>query len=193
MSKYQVKFYKGTYAQRQRAANADKAKIYIEQHFNSVNEKSNYTLANVATNAGAQSKAIAQSYVDRCSEAFGVPKANNDFAKNGVSVGGAGKRGNANLLLTNMPAVLLEPLFVSNPKHAEIVRSEAGRQRLAQILADTIIEFLPVGGLVAFSVGHKYKPAPKDKDRGAPVYGGGTEADFAEDVLIRAKAILESV
>ena len=48
------------------------------------------------------------------------------------------------------------------------------------------------GGLIGFSVGHKYKTS-NPNDRGAAVYGGGTEADNAEAVLEKAKALLEKI
>ena len=88
-----------------------------------------------------------------------------------------------------MPALLLEPLFGSNPQHAEWIRSESGQQRLAQILVESIQRFFPGGGLVGFSVGHKYKTS-RPNDRGAAVAGGGTEADFAELVLQKAHTLL---
>ena len=90
-----------------------------------------------------------------------------------------------------MPAVLLEPLFASNPQQAEIIRSKSGQAVLAQILAESIRRFFPKGGLVAFSVGHKYKTSAPN-DRGAPLAGGGDEADFAEKVLEKAAQILTS-
>jgi hypothetical protein len=91
-----------------------------------------------------------------------------------------------------MPAILLEPLFVSNPQQAEWVRSEAGQTRLAGILCDSIRRFFQDGGLIGFSVGHKYKRSSPN-DRGAAVVGGGWEADYAEQVLLKAKAMLEQV
>lgn len=186
---FQPKFYTGEYIDRQRAANKDKAIVYVEQHFNSPGANSNYALANVATNGGATSKAIARAYVERICRTFGTSKANNDFAKDGVSIGGYQQRGNKNLFSTNMPAVLLEPLFASNPKHAEIIRSEDGQRKLATCLVETIKEFFPHGGIVAFSVGHKGKPS-KPRDRGVELSGGGAEADYAEKVLKIAAEML---
>jgi len=90
-----------------------------------------------------------------------------------------------------MPAILLEPMFVSNPQHAEWVRSTAGQDKLARILADSIIEAFPDGSRIGFSVGHKYKTS-RPRDRGAAVYGGGTEADYAEIVMGKAKDILKN-
>lgn len=187
--KYKVNFYTGEYGTRQRAANADKVICYLEQHFNGGAETSNYTLAVVGTNAGSTSKAIAKAYVDRVSKAFGVPLANNNFARNGVSIGGYKLRGNANLTTTKMPAVLLEPLFASNPKHAAWIKSEAGQEKLAMAIVETIREFFPNGGTVGFSIGHIGKPS-QPKDRGVPLYGGGTEAEYAGSVLLRAANLL---
>ncbi len=45
---------------------------------------------------------------------------------------------------------------------------------------------------MGFSVGHKYKTR-NPNDRGASVYGGGWEADYAEMVLEKSKAMLENV
>lgn len=189
--KFQVKFYKGDYAARQKAANRDNAVLYIEQHFNGGSATASYALANVGTNAGAKSKAVARDYVAEICATFGVKPANNDFACEGVSVGGYKGRGNSNLILTNMPAVLLEPLFATNPQYAEIIRSEDGQMSLALCLADTVKKHFPNGGLIAFSVGHRYKTT-SPKDEGVPLSGGGTEAEYAEKVLLKAKEILES-
>ncbi len=190
--KFSVKFYKGDYPKRQRDANADKAVLYVEHHFNGGSATANYSLCNVATNAGQKSKQFANSYVNRISHAFDTPLANNNFAKGGVSVGGFKGRGNGNLSATNMPAVLLEPLFGTNPIYSAIIKSESGQIELARCLVETIREFFPDGGLIAFSVGHKYKTS-KPFDRGVALAGGGTEADYAEKVLIKAAAMLSAL
>lgn len=91
-----------------------------------------------------------------------------------------------------MPAILLEPLFASNPRHAEWIRSESGQIRLAQMICDSIQRFFQSSGLIRFSVGHKYK-TQNPNDRGAEVYGGGWEADYAEMVLEKSKAMLENI
>lgn len=181
---YTVKFYKGDYVTRQRAANADKALLYVEQHFNAVESpKPNYAHAKVATNGSERSVNIARSYAYRIAEAFGISVG---FDR-GVDRGG---RGNGNLFDTKMPAVLLEPLFISNPTGAEWVKHPEGQRKLAKALVDTVRSFFPKGGLIAFSVGHKYRTS-RPNDRGASVYGGGTEAEYAEIVLNLAKQMLE--
>lgn len=107
-------------------------------------------------------------------------------------VGGYNGRGDGNLRLTDMPAILLEPLFASNPQHAEWIRSDAGQARLARILSESIQRFFQKGGVIGFSVGHKYKTS-RPNAQGAAVYGGGWEADYAEKVLEKAKVLLEAV
>jgi len=193
---YKVKFYTGEYAQRQRAANRDGAVCYAEQHMNSGSTTADYTVAVVATNASQKSKDWARYYAKSVAKHFQIKVANEggDVGDDGLFVGGwDGKRGNANLSETAMPAVLLEPLFAGNPKHAAWIRSEQGRVALARILAESIKRFFPKGGLVAFSVGHRYKPS-NPHDRGAPVHGSLklAEADYSEMILLEAMRMLEA-
>jgi N-acetylmuramoyl-L-alanine amidase len=183
---YTVKFYRGDYSARQRAANADQAVCYFEQHFNStVNRGANYALAVAATNASARSKSWGRWYAARAAEALKIGLGGSD----GLLIGGYQGRGNQNLLYTKMPAILGEPCFVSNPSGAAVVVYGEGRELLAKILADSVRQFFPGGGLVAFSVGHKYKTS-NPNDRGAVVLGGGWEADYAEKVLLLAARML---
>ncbi len=187
--KYTVKFYKGEYRHRQDMANLDKAVAYVEHHFNAGSPTANYTVVIVGSNASRKSIEWGKDYTRAVCKAFStVP--GGDF-ESGVKVGGYDGRGNGNVVHTKMPAILLEPLFTSNPSHADRMRDRQGQTLLAKALADSIRKHFPNGGLIAFSVGHKYKVS-KPADRGAPVVGGGTEADIAENVLLIAKAMLES-
>ena len=182
---YTVKFYKGEYLQRQLAANADKAVAYVEHHFNSAGPTANYALVVVGSNASQTSVNWGSWYAKAVAQQFG----SRVYQQDGVSRGGLDGRGDGNVKHTTMPAVLLEPLFVSNPQQAEIVRSASGQAALARILAESIRRFFPLGGLIAFSVGHKYKTS-RPNDRGAALAGGGSEADYAEKVLEQAAALL---
>jgi hypothetical protein len=185
--RYEVRFYTGEYKTRQLHANRDGAIAYVEHHFNAGSEKASYAVVVVGSNASARSKSWGRWYSRRCAEVFSLRVGGDD----GLLVGGYEGRGNANVFHTKCPAILVEPLFCSNPRHAAIIRSLEGRLKLAEILAASIREFFPKGGLIAFSVGHKGKPS-KPRDRGAAVYGGGSEADFAEMVLLEAKLMLET-
>lgn len=186
---YEVRFYRGEYRERQRQANEDGCVAYVEQHFNSSSSPAaNYTVVIVGSNASQTSRNWGRWYAHAVGREFGIPVRGAE----GIVVGGYEGRGDYNLRFTAMPAVLLEPLFVSNPVHAEWVRSESGQMRLARILSDSVQRFFQTGGLIGFSVGHKYKTSRAD-DRGAAVYGGGWEAEYAEEVLNRAKTLLEAV
>ena len=183
---YDVVFYSGDYPARQRAANADGCVAYVEQHFNSASDPSaNYAVVVVGSNASATSKNWGRWYAAACAATFGI-------RDNGVLVGGYNGRGDGNVRHTTMPAILLEPLFGSTPRHAEIIRSAAGQRQLAQILVDSIRRFFPSGGRIAFSIGHKGRTS-KPNDRGAAILGGGAEADFAEPVLRLAQQMLEAI
>lgn len=183
---YEVRFYKGDYLQRQLAANADKAVAYVEHHFNSsASASAGYTVVVVGSNASNTSRNWGRWYARAVAEQFGTQVGGDG----GLLVGGWNGRGDGNVKHTKMPAVLLEPLFASNPQQADAIRSDAGQAALARILAESIRRFFPDGGLIAFSVGHKYKTSSPN-DRGAALAGGGTEADHAEKVLEKAARLL---
>lgn len=186
---YSVRLYKGNYLDRQRQANADKCVAYVEYHFNSSESPAaGYAVSITGANASQTSRNWGRWYAQAVGREFGVPVGGDQ----GIVVGGYNGRGDYNLRFTDMPAILLEPLFASNPQHAEIIRSTDGQARLASILCDSIQRFFQKGGPIGFSVGHKYKTS-QPGDRGASVAGGGWEADYAEAVLQKAKAQLERI
>lgn len=188
MSRYKVKFYTGSYAFRQGSANADKCVCYVEHHFNaSITQSANYSLVVVGSNASRTSKEWGKYYANSVAKQFDIKSYNNG---EGIIVGGFGGRGDGNIRSTNMPAILLEPMFCTNPQAASIIKSEEGQKILATILIDSITTFFPQGGLVGFSIGHKGNTA-RPGDLGAAIYGGGWEADYAEKVLDLAKMGLE--
>lgn len=183
---YKVKFYKGDYFERQQAANADGAVAYVEHHFNSsASPSAGYAVVVVGSNASSTSRNWGRWYAKAVADQFGTQVGGDQ----GILVGGWEGRGDGNVRHTKMPAVLLEPLFASNPQQADAIRSDAGQAALARILVESLRRFFPDGGLVAFSVGHKYKTSSPN-DRGAALAGGGTEADNAELVLQRAAKLL---
>ena len=185
---YTVRFYKGEYSDRQKQANKDKCVAYVEHHFNSSsNQTANYSVVITGANASQISQNWGRWYARAVAQEFDVPLGGDQ----GIMIGGYGGRGDFNLRFTDMPAILLEPLFASNPQHARIINSEDGQAKLAEILCASIQRFFQKGGLIAFSVGHKYKTSAPN-DRGAAVIGGGSEADYAEAVLLKAKDLLEA-
>ena len=186
MAKFETFWAKGDYRDRQLAANSEKCCCYLEQHLNALGKDDpetqgdNPALIIVGSNASQTSKNWAAWLAEAFAAEFGI--------KNGGVIVGP-KRGDFNLRYTSMPAVLLEPLFVSDPTQAAILKSNDGQERLARVVSESIRRFFPKGGKVGLSVGHKYKTS-KPHDRGAPVYGGGWEADIAEEVLARVDRML---
>jgi hypothetical protein len=186
---YKVRFYEGDYLKRQQKANEDDCVCYVEQHFNwSSSPSANYAVVVTGYNASQTSKNWGRWYANAVAREFDIPISGD----RGILVGGFNGWGDFNLRFTEMPAILLEPLFCSNPQQAEWIRSDEMQNRLARVLGESIQRFFPGGGLVAFSVGHKYKKSHPN-DRGAKVYGGGVEADYAEEVLKKAKIMLEDI
>lgn len=191
MSQYRVKFYSGDYPARQRAANQDKAIVYIEGHANSAESPtSDYSMAVVASNHSDKSMQMAREFASECGTVFDVggSKDVDIYGSTGVRIGG---RGDGNLSHTDMPAVLLEPVFASNPKQAVIVESDEWLDKLAGIIDTLVRQHFPQGGLVAFSIGHIGKTSAP-KDCGAVWHGSRfkTEAEYATEYLHRAAALL---
>lgn len=183
MALYKAKQYSGEYKTRQLAANKDKAVAYVEFHANGSDSRTpNYALAVVADNASGTSQRWGKWWSAKIAEVFG----NRD---NGIVIGGFGGRGNHNLKFTDMPAILLEPFFITSQEGAMWAKRRVEDQ--AQVLVASIRQFFPQGGLVALSLGHKGKPS-KPHDRGVQSLSGEWEADLMEPVLLRAKALLEA-
>jgi len=179
----------GDYRERQEQANADRCVAYIEHHFNSsASPTASYAVVITGSNASQTSRNWGRWYAQAVAREFNVGIGGDQ----GILVGGFEGRGDFNLRFTDMPAVLLEPLFASNPRQAEWISGDDGQARLARVLCDSIRRFFQSGGLIGFSVGHKYKRSAPG-DRGAAVVGGGWEADFAEQVLLKAQTLLEQV
>jgi hypothetical protein len=185
---YQVHQARGALYARQMAANEAHALGYYEQHLNATTDpKVNYSMAIVTPNASDKSKAWARSYTRLCAKEFGIRDA-------GIVVGG---RGSYNLKFTRMPAFLAEPGFISNPAFADVVRTGEGVDALARCLVGSIREHFD-SGLIALSVGHKYR----DKaDPGAQVYqtpgtedpAWNDEAEICDAVVETASEMLRAV
>lgn len=189
MTQYRVNIYYGDYRERQAAANRDKAALYLEQHINSSAQQSpDYGLAVIATNGSQRSYEIAHWYAKEAGTRFDVggPDDADVGYGDGVRKGGDG---NDNLYYTDMPAVLLEPWFASNPEQSKLMNSPKGIEMAARLLEGTVRRFAEPGALIAFSVGHLGKRSNPD-DRGAVIYNGGTEADWSQSVMTRAAALL---
>ncbi|MEQ8222159.1 MAG: S41 family peptidase [Candidatus Eremiobacterota bacterium] len=183
---YKVKFYRGDYRDREEKANEDGAICYVEQHFNSTggDPNTNYTMVLITTGASDFTRTWAEYYMNRVSEQFQL----NKWKKDGIKVLVQGDRGYGNLKYLKMPAILPEPFLICNSTGVEWAKTR--QDELARILVDSIYKFFPEGGLVAFSVGHKYKIS-NINDKGACPFEGICEIDFNEAVLEKAAKILD--
>lgn len=179
----------GEYRDRQEAANKAGVDLYLEQHINSsTSDTPDYALGVVATNASERSKEVAMWYAAEAGARFDVggPDDHDVGYGDGVRVGG---RGNGNLYYTNMPAVILEPWFASNPTQAKKMNTPSGIREAAELLAETVKMFVPENGSVALSVGHAGKPS-RPNDLGAAIVGGGTEAGWSQKVVALAERLI---
>ena len=207
MSKYSVLWVadeenRRDYRARQLYANAKGAICFIEGHHNAnmysvdINGDGvadvdapgvadNPTSVLVCDNASAKSMDMGTYFAAECAKAFKIPN-------RGLVVRKPGERGYYNLYYTNMPAVLLEPLYVSDAEVAVIAQSEHARDTIAQLIANMVRKYFPNGGVVAFSVGHLFKLSSK-WDRGAPVVGTGgkvAEGDLVLEYMRKAAELL---
>ncbi len=77
------------------------------------------------------------------------------------------------------PAVLLEPLFVSNPEQVAWLHDDANFKKLGEVVATAILASTKDGDTVGLSIGHLGKDS-SPKDRGATCRGHDTEAEHGE-------------
>ncbi len=83
------------------------------------------------------------------------------------------------ILAYHCPAVLLEPLFISNPTQAAWIRDAANLTSLGQGIARAIKANTAEGAKIGLSIGHLGKDSAPD-DRGARHAIEGWEADYAK-------------
>lgn len=178
---YEVRFYSGDYRARQIAANADDAKLYVEGHLNSFDGSKNHALALVASNASERSKAVARRFTRNVAAEFALPNA-------GARIVEPRERGNYSLAFTKMPAFLAEPFYIDTAAGAQWARSRY--TDIADCLVAAIREQFPLGGLIAFSIGHVGKTS-NPSDRGALSALGDWESDLVTPYMKRAGQLLE--
>jgi len=140
----------GDYAARQASANRLKAVCYYEQHMNSYSLSApQYGLVQVAHNASDRSKDWAADLAARWQNITGLPTRTRQ-TRNGA-------RGNHNIALTDMPAILGEPGPINHASFDDWMDSEPNRRLLALAVAESIKAAFPGGGKVALSIGHRGK------------------------------------
>jgi N-acetylmuramoyl-L-alanine amidase len=88
-------------------------------------------------------------------------------------------------------AILLEPLFVSNPDQTAWIHDAANLSRLAEQVAEAIVSATQESDLIGLSVGHRYKTS-SPHDEGAPCRLGDNEADHNESLCNKVAELLGS-
>jgi len=87
------------------------------------------------------------------------------------------------------PAVLIEPLFVSNKQQADWIHDDANIARLAQTVAAALVAATQPGDLIGLSIGHLGKDS-SPHDTGADCIDGDTEATHGEKLALAVRALL---
>jgi len=178
----------GDYDDRQAAANKAGCICYYEQHMNSYTTAApQYGLVQVAHNASATSHAWATDLARRWQATTGLPTRKRQTANHA--------RGNYNIALTAMPAILGEPGPISHRAFDRWMEGAGNRARLAADVAASIMVMFPDGGKVALSKGHLGKTSnPRDTGAGDSDPAGSpndqTEGWFNADVIDRIAVYL---
>ncbi len=176
-----VVFLTGDYALRrvrQRQAAAEGCALTVDFHFNS-NGPAAYGGEVYHKRGDAASRRVAERIVAGF-RSIGLPDHGSEPVKSGGRAGFIDAYAN--------PAVLLEPLFVSNPKQAAWLHDAENFQKLAKAVAQVILESTCDKDTIGLSIGHLGKDSSPN-DRGATCRGGDTEATHGE-ALARAVAEL---
>ena len=177
----------GDYKWRQLHTNAHHFDIYVEYHFNYYSRSTDYTLCKLTRTYLPLSLEFAKQHAEAVHKEFNVPLydlGDEDTVAKGVLICKKTGRENFNLSLLECPALIIEPLFLSNPDHVFLLTTSNGVMRLANILTNTIRSIFPDGGRIAFSVGHKYQRS-NPMDRGALAVGRSelSEADLSDKIM----------
>jgi hypothetical protein len=145
---YLFRFYSGNSREKQDKANIDRCSAYLDFQFNiSADPQAEYTAVAVASNASRTSKYWARQFSQLISEDFGIPIGGN----NGVLIGGEYGKNETDLIYTQIPAVMILPLFISNPIHASWIKDKSIQFQIARNLAKSLYSTFPNGGTFALT------------------------------------------
>ncbi|MGV8120453.1 MAG: hypothetical protein AB2L14_11885 [Candidatus Xenobiia bacterium LiM19] len=148
---------------------------YLELHFDACNASHvNRASVGLRSEPSDIEKAWGSWYLKKISESFNIEVSDR------MNIPRISKR----LTVYDMPAICLEPCFITNPGGSKLAKEK--KEELAKIIAEGICIYFPQGGIVALSMGHEI-----GIDVGAISVDGDKEAVLAEDILNIAKKILE--
>jgi hypothetical protein len=179
---YKVQFYHGRARECQIHANMDNCIAYLQAHFSiSENPKDNYASVAIGSNASPITKRWAKYYIKLIQDDFGITLGGNE----GVLIGGTNGENELDLIYSNMPAILVKPLFATNPLQAEWIKTKSVQARLAKSLVRSIQNIFPDGGLIGFRLSREHfqsdqKDEPLD----------GTNAEKYSDIVLWQTGIM---
>jgi len=178
---YSIQFYSGRARECQVQANIDNCTAYLQSQFNvSENPRDNYTSVSLASNASEISKRWARQYAKLVCDDFDTPLGGNE----GILIGGANGENELDLIFTNMPAILVKPLFATNPLHADWIKTKSIQLRLARSLVSSILSLFPNGGLIGFCLSRSNNRSEAD------IFNNGINTVQYSDMILRQAAIL---
>jgi len=183
---YLFRFYNGTSKDKQLKANYDKCTAYLDFQFNiNSNPKLNYTVVAVASNASRISKYWGRQFAQFISEDFAIPVGGN----NGILIGGENGKNELDLIYTYMPAVLILPLFISNPIQASWIKDKSLQFQIARNLAKSIYSTFPNGGSFAITASSY---TPEEYKQTKSFFGNEDPVNYAKMILRQTCIMLQS-
>jgi len=180
-----IAWLKGDYVgkhERQEAAKKRRCDVVLSFHFNSASSPL-AAGAEVFYNDKPGAKELARELLEAITTAIPVPK-------RGIKA--AARTRAAFINHYHCPAVLMEPLFLSNPREAELVHDLDTVRRLASAIAKVVHHrgYRRIG----IDIGHKFKTSnPNDTGASCVFARGCTEAFHAEHLAKAVASVLNEL
>lgn len=183
---YLFRFYSANSKENQDKANIDRCSAYLDFQFNiNVDPKTEYTSVAVASNACRTAKYWARQFSQFISEDFGIPVGGN----NGILIGGEYGKNEPDLIYTQMPAIMILPLFISNPIHASWIKDKSRQFQIARNLAKSIHSTFPNGGTFALTA---TPYTPEEYELIKFVFGSEDPVNYAKMILRQTCIMMQS-
>jgi len=183
---YLFRFYSGDSKEKQNKANKDKCTAYLDFQFNiSANPQNEYTSVAVASNASRASKYWGKQFCQLISEDFGIPIGGN----NGILIGGEYGKNELDLIYSHMPAILVSPLFISNPVQASWIKDKSLQFQIARSLAKSIYSTFPNGDSFAFTA---TPYTPEEYKMSKLIFGSEDPVNYAKMILRQTCIMMQS-
>jgi len=164
---------------RQILANKAGARFYVDAHLNAGPPASNYGFC-ILSRSDVFTERLARALARKMSEHLDVRPAGSLIRAKGWG----------NIGQVTCPAILWEPAFITHRPLQRVISTGEGIEAIGRILAETIREFFPTGGVIALSNSHADRgtrdPGALVPAEFAPDPAFDTEAEFVEEYLTLA-------